>query len=315
LGLPIAIVGAGLAGLSAARHLKYLGHTPVVFEKSRGLGGRMATRRVDHLQFDHGAQYFTARDAEFKALVSEWLAAGTVAEWSDGVFVGAPGMTAPARALADGIEIVPAVQVSSLKRQSRLWTLVDVNGRVPSALNGLFAAVLLAVPAPQAEPLAASANLFAHDLHTPRMAPCWALLLSVARPLSIDAEYLRPQNSAIAWLARDSGKPGRRADSHSYVLHATPEWSRANLDLTPPEVVRLLNDALVRVLGHDVQPTYAAAHRWRYALVEQPLGRDFIWDRSARVGACGDWCIGARIENAYLSGVHLAEAVHADLDA
>jgi predicted NAD/FAD-dependent oxidoreductase len=273
----------------------------------------MATRRVDHLQFDHGAQYFTVRDADFGAVVSEWRSAGMVAEWSDGSFVGTPGMTAPARALADGVEVVPGVQVSGLTRRSGLWTVLGVDGPVPAAMNGAFAAAVIAIPAPQAEHLAASAGLPTDDLRTPRMAPCWALLLSFDRALPMDADYLRPKDSAIAWLARDSSKLGRRADSHSYVLHATPAWSRANLELAPAEVIPLLHASLARLLDADVQPTYAAAYRWRYALVERPLGRDFVWDQTMRVGACGDWCIGPRIENAYLSGLRLAEAVHADL--
>lgn len=311
--MPIAIVGAGIAGLSAARRLKHLGHSPVVLDKSRGLGGRMATRRVEHLQFDHGAQFFTARGAAFGALVTEWMAAGVVAEWSDGIFVGTPAMTTPASALADGIDVMPAVEVAALERDNRLWTLSANSGPINSPLNGRFSAVILAVPAPQAVSLALSAGVSADGWNVARMAPCWALLLSVAQPLRIDGSYLRPQQSGVAWITRDSSKPGRNAAAHAYVLHATPDWSRANLEFAPADVVPLLLTSMRQVLGQDIHPTFAVAHRWRYALVEQPVGRDFGWDKTARIGACGDWFIGARIEDAFTSGLRLAEAIHADL--
>ncbi len=315
MGLQIAIVGAGISGLSAARRLKDLGHEPVVFDKSRGLGGRMATRRVEHLQFDHGAQYFTVRDPDFRTVVSEWMAKGAVAEWSDGKFVGTPGMTAPARALADGIEIISAVEVTSLTKDGGRWGLGDVKGAIPTPLNGRFSVVIVAVPGPQAIPLVRSAGLAVDAFMGVRMAPCWALLLNQARPLPLHGSYLRPLSSEIAWIARDSSKPTRRAEDHTYVVHATPDWSRANLELSPSDIVAQLSAALSREFNQPIQPTYAAAHRWRYALVEQPLGLDFIWDQAESLGACGDWCIGARIEDAFMSGLKLADAIHADLSS
>ncbi|MBU6378287.1 MAG: FAD-dependent oxidoreductase [Gammaproteobacteria bacterium] len=301
--------------MSAARRLKDLGHEPVVFDKSRGLGGRMATRRTDRLQFDHGAQYFTARDAGFKAVVAEWMARGVVAEWSNGIFVGTPGMTAPARALADGIDVMPAVEVTSLESGERSWCLHAADGPVASPHNGRFPVLIVAVPAPQVIPLVRSAGLCADTFSGVRMAPCWALLLTSTRPLAIHGSYLRPQSTEIAWVARDSSKPTRRPEHHAYVVHATPEWSRETLELAPADVVVRLSAALSRVINEDIQPTFAVAHRWRYALVEQPLGRDFAWDNASGLGACGDWCIGARIEDAFLSGLKLADAIHADLSS
>jgi renalase len=94
----VAVIGAGIAGLAAAQRLKRSGAVVTLFEKSREVGGRMATRRIDDLQFDHGAQYFTATGDGFDALVEQWRTAGHVTEWFDGAFVGTPRITAPARA-------------------------------------------------------------------------------------------------------------------------------------------------------------------------------------------------------------------------
>jgi phytoene dehydrogenase-like protein len=95
-----------MAGLAAAQFLTRSGFYIRLFEKNRGLGGRMATRRVNDLQFDHGAQYFTATSARFRSIVAQWREAGHAAEWFDGAFVGTPGMTAPARALAEGLPVI-----------------------------------------------------------------------------------------------------------------------------------------------------------------------------------------------------------------
>ena len=90
----IAVIGAGIAGLAAAQRLKKPELGITLFEKSRGLGGRMATRRVEDLQFDHGAQYFTAKGPRFSAMVMQWGEDGHADEWFDGAFVGSPGMAA-----------------------------------------------------------------------------------------------------------------------------------------------------------------------------------------------------------------------------
>ena len=113
-GRSIAIIGAGMAGLAAARLLQQAGARVALIEKSRGVGGRMATRRVGALQFDHGAQYFTARGQAFKAAVEDLARDGAAAPWFDDAHVGAPGMSGAARALAQGLEILTGRQASAL---------------------------------------------------------------------------------------------------------------------------------------------------------------------------------------------------------
>lgn len=310
----VAIIGAGMAGLAAARRLKAAGVEPTVFDKSRGLGGRMATRRVDGLQFDHGAQYFTARGPRFSALVEEWCAQRTVGEWFDGGFVGTPAMTAPVRAMADGLTVVGACAVTALAQGAAGWTVITAEGVVDAPGNGAFSAVVLALPAPQVLPLAATAGVAFPQLATVRYAPCWALMLAFDPPLSVGWDHLKPDEGPIAWIARNGTKSGRGGGRETLVVHAGPDWSRRNLEVTPDIAAADLESHWRVATGITATPTFTAAHRWRYALVEETAGAAFLWDATSRLGACGDWCLGPRVEAAFDSGEAMADAVIAGLE-
>lgn len=309
----IAIIGAGMAGLAAAHRFRDAGHAVTLFDKSRGLGGRMATRRAGALQFDHGAQYFTARGERFRALVEGWLADGQVGDWDNGHYVGTPGMSAPARAMAAGCTIVAGSQVAALHRGDAGWSIHDADGAVATPGNGSFAATILAMPAPQAIPLAASAGLAWSPMQQASYAPCWALMLAFEAALGLPSDRMRPEHAAIGWIARDSSKPGRSRETETIVVHATPDWSRANLEDSPAEIAPRLLAAFRDLTGIAAQPSFIAAHRWRYALVEQTAGQPFLWDEATNLGACGDWCLGPRVEAAFESGDALAQEVMAGL--
>lgn len=308
----VAIMGAGMAGLSAARVLRGAGVRCTLFDKSRGLGGRMATRRAGDLQFDHGAQYFTAKGERFRQLVAEWRAAGCAAEWFEGAFVGAPGMTAPARALAQGCEIVNGCEVKGLRRDSAGWTVLAADGPADVPGNGLFSAVILAMPAPQIEPLAASAGVGFQSLRDVRYAPCWALMLAFERRMDIGWTHLRREGEDVAWIARDATKPVRTGAQETFVIHASADWSRSNLECAPAEAAEMLLALFREATGVSEAPAFAAAHRWRFALVEATAPAPFLWDDNMRIGACGDWCLGPRVEAAFDSGEAIARAFLAD---
>lgn len=310
----IAVVGAGMAGLAAGRRLHDAGLRVIVFEKSRGVGGRMATRREGSIAFDHGAQFFTARGPAFSTRVEGWEARGIVAHWpaptlagrAEGSYVGVPGMTAPARALADGLLIVPERRIDTLTRADGGWRLRDAAGIVSTAGIDRFDAVVLAAPAPQAMALAATGGFVLPETEQATYAPCWSLMLTLARPVAGLPDAFSPEDGALAWIARNASKPGRSALPETLVVHATPDWSRAHLEETPAEVARQLSDRLAQCLHRDPGILTATAHRWRFALVERPAGVPFAWNDEARLGACGDWCLGARVEAAFDSGHALA---------
>jgi len=311
----IAVVGAGMAGVACAAALRQAGLEVEVFEKSRGLGGRIATRRRDAGSFDHGAQYVTARGTRFESLLRRLGEAGAVTEWqpqgredphppSHGLdqtwFIGTPGMSAMVKPLAEGLRVHRGARIAALEKPNGRWRLKTVDGQTAET----FDAVAVTVPAPQASPLlAAHGSAFAR-IERAAMAPCWAAMMTFDAPLADADDVLRPAAGPIAWAARNSAKPGRNGDAtEAWVIHAGPAWSRAHLEDEAGAVARDLLQAFGEVLGRSLpQPGHLAAHRWRYALCETPLQTPRLIGDDGTLGAAGDWCLGARVEAAYDSG-------------
>ncbi|MEM6851948.1 MAG: FAD-dependent oxidoreductase [Pseudomonadota bacterium] len=324
----IAVIGAGLAGLACARRLRKGGADVVVFEKSRGLGGRLATRRRDAYAFDHGAQYLTARDERFGAALAEVEAAGAAAKWAAAPegrewWVGAPGMSGLVKPWAEGLTLHLSARLHTLQPTGggAGWRLQLEEGAGDDAAKAAltpFGAVVLAIPAPQAEEILARSGApcaaFAKRLAPVRLAPCWAAMAAFAEPLPLAAHTLKDAGAAVSWAARNSHKPGRPHGADQWVLHASPAWTRDHLDTPKEEVAPALLSAFAAQTGIDPpKPVHTDAHRWLYAQVETPLGEPFLWDAAARLGLAGDWCVEPRAEAAFLSGEELGRAVTASL--
>jgi len=312
----IAVVGAGIAGLSCARTLADAGHTVRVFEKSRGLGGRMATRRTAHGNFDHGAQYFTARDPAFRQVVAAWVAAGVAAPYTGRIvqikagvarpladaeqrFVATPAMNAACRTLATGLDVVLECPVTAVTPGEYGWRLSWDDGGESG-----FDAVALAIPAAQAVPLCAAVPGLAAQAAAASHAPCWVVMAHYAAPLpaAFDAAFVA--DDVLGWVMRDASRPGRAAGER-WVLQANAAWSQCYLEDDAAVVVPRLLSAFHALAGAEAAPAQAIAHRWRYA-VSPGLSAGCLWDAGRRIGACGDWCVDGRIEGAYLSGARLA---------
>jgi predicted NAD/FAD-dependent oxidoreductase len=168
-----------------------------------------------------------------------------------------------------------------------------------------FDAVILALPAPQARGLLETCGHdFAAALAPVRFAPCWALMLGFGGAVD-GPEVLRDQDGAISWLARENSRPGAAATPVAYTVHAGAAWSEAHLEDDPAAVATVLSAEFRDLTGIHAPPVHARAHRWRYALAARPLGAAFLWDGTARLGVCGDWCLAGRLEAAYLSGTGL----------
>ncbi len=307
--MTIAIVGAGMAGLSAAEVLRGRGEHVRLFDKGRGAGGRMATRRTSlfgtDITFDHGAQYFTARSDGFRAAVSSWLDAGVAAPWNEDSapasaphrYVGAPGMNSILKAMAAPLDVSWGAEVKSLVGGPSDWRLRFADG----SASGSFKKVIVAVPAEQAAVLLADAvPELAASARKVRSEPCWSAMLAYEQPTGIVSLSFEPEDGPLSWTARNSSKFGR-TDAETWVLHARPDWSRKYLEAKPEAVAAHLVESFREQTGAGA-PEFFEAHRWRYARVAEPLGVPFQLDAAAGIGTCGDWHLGARVEAAWTSG-------------
>ena len=319
----VLIVGAGVAGLTAAQALSNCGHSVTVVDKGRAPGGRISSRSGDYGPFDHGAQYFTARDPRFVARVKAWRAAGVAAPWPGrmGVarqgelspktgdqperFVGVPSMRAIALHQAQMLDVVSGVKIAGLRRNDKKWWATVEEGSAPPPAD----AVLVTAPSEQAAPLLEPAPALAAAAGRVRHAPCWAVMVSFARTLDIAYDGLFVHDSPLSWVARDSAKPGRPAGER-WVLHGGPTWSEAHIEEQPERIASALLESFFAAVGiPPAAPTHCVAHRWRFALAEPPIDRGCLFDDDLRIGAAGDWLNGARVEGAYLSGLKAAERI------
>ncbi len=340
----IAVIGAGMAGIAAARTLRQAGHEVAVFERSGQAGGRMATEASPFGDFDSGAQYFTVRDPRFERALQA-TAEGCCRPWSASTVrvldtqgrVAAAGLPPrdPHWVPVTGMDALPRHWAAPLAAEGRLHTGMRVVGLEPDGLDARrwqlrtdgnasearvhagFDAVLLALPAPQAAVLlrGAGAGVLAKETATAEIAPCWTLMLAFPQASQPGVGTLGPQWNAarsthhrIAWLARESSKP-RRGPIERWTIQASESWSREHLDDDADRVRSKMLRAFAEVTGIRAEPTHAETRLWSYAKTVKPLGRSHLWDATAGLGVCGDWCLGHRVEDAFVSGLELALAV------
>ncbi len=316
----VAIIGAGVTGLTAAHALQKAGHHPVVFEKSRGLGGRIATRRIgEDIAFDHGAQYLTARTDDFKSVIEEAVRSGAASRWSpraagpDGanapdLFVGTPTMNAFLKAPVNeaGVDVRMQTEIAAVERDGAAWRIQDKAGH----LDATFDAVICTVPPPQARVLFTSQQDLMDQIASVHVRPCWTLMLHFDGRIEAPFDTWRDARGDIVWLARNTAKPGRPDVGDAWIAHAGPDWSEAHLEWDRDEIVVALRPIFAKIIGSGLpEPRYASAHRWRYALTEVPLGRPFAANAEGTAYLGGDWALGARVEYAFESGRAMAAAV------
>lgn len=339
-----AVIGAGIAGIACARTLVQAGHQVTVFEKSHSAGGRMSTRSTPFGSFDHGSQYFTVRDARFARALE--TAPGLFKAWSantvrvldehgrvtaaglpakEAHFVAAPGMNALVRHWAQPLltnaQMELATQVTKIERDvlnNKHWQLhTNGDGETQHVYSG-FDAVLLAIPSVQAHALlqnSKQSDKLIAAISKVKVAPCWTLMVAFPQAIQPTMTHIGPQWNAarsshhrITWLARESSKPGRSA-MERWTVQASPAWSTEHLEDDALRVQAKLLKAFAEVTGIRTEPAHADVHRWRYAQTTKPVGKSHLWDAKAGIGVCGDWCLGHRVEDGFVSGLELALSV------
>lgn len=325
----VLILGAGLAGLAAARDLAAAGARVQVLDKSRGVAGRAATKRFGALRLDHGARFFTARQPRTLALVEEGLKAGWLSEWTRQLptwqagqitvpegghprYVGRSGMSEIGKALADGLDVQTGTQITRLERGEGDWQLTSTDGRMFRGQT-----LLLNAPAPQLSVLLAgltgppeTAALDTAGLDSVTLRPCWAVGAALEADLEVDWPALTVKgHPALEWIAREHTK---RPGPPALMLHARADWSEQHLEDPPEQVQAALIAAAWEIVG-DFGVSASFAHRWLYATPDRRFPGTCGWLPERRLGWCGDWCEsdehGPRLEAALLSGWALAQQV------
>ena len=304
----IAIIGAGMTGVVCARNLKDAGYETTIFEKSRGIGGRMATRRTSEgLQFDHGAQYITAKNKHFQSFIDTAISAGCAAHWKieeKSTFVGRPSMNSLLGSTVEDLSIQFNTEILNVQKSKHGWMLSSENQ------NQFFDIVVLALPAPQIINLIGEHNSLSQELTNVEMKPC--LTLMAAFPSNKAAPFItrREPDDDLAWIAQDSAKPYRPREMTCWVAQAGDDWSTKYLEYDKDEIARILIPMLCdRLRVSSSELLYSSAHRWRYSRVTKPLGNSFLSDNSATLYVGGDWAISSRVEGAWESGTAISKAI------
>ena len=311
----VLIIGAGIAGLSAARRLALAGVSSVLLDKGRGIGGRMATRRSGEAVFDHGAQYFSAKTPEFQEFVKQAATAGALREWRPNL----PDKVHPRWIGADGMNVVPKFlgkkqHVLTGKKALRMepvesgWAVITEDGG-----RYMGNALLVTIPAPQALELLANSNILLpeSDLEALRQIayyPCLAVLATLDRVSNIPAPGgLLPGGDVLSWMA-DNYQKGI-SKSPSAVLHASPAFSLAHLEGDLQVAGNQMLEAAARWIAPDSIVEWQI-HRWRYSLAHRRHPAPFLAAAAPhplRFGGDG-FGIG-NVEGAFLSGLAMAADV------
>jgi len=324
----IAIIGAGMAGLTLAQRLHPHAQV-VVFEKSRGVGGRMATRHAEPFSFDHGTQFFTVRDKRFAAFIAPYRTAGLVQEWQGKAitfdpdkkiadrlwfephYVACPGMNSLCKKMAEEIQIEFNCEVAPLaEKTANGWELHDTGKRS----LGHFDLVISTAPPIQTcrlfDPFLPADSALRHN----KMLACFTLMFGFNRPWDKPWIAAKVNNSALEWIAVNSTKPGRDHERTTLVVNSSNAWAEQHVHDDLHEVEASLRAQLQALLNIELDaPDYFSLHRWRYALLDKPHDDTSravpYFDQAHKLASVGDWGSRSRIEDVWIEANRLADQI------
>lgn len=323
--LSIAIVGAGLSGLTIANVIGDYAEV-TVFEKARGVGGRMSTRYADEFNFDNGAQFFTARNKHFKQFLAPHFSSGLVQEWKGKVvtfekgkkmtdriwfephYVATPGMNSLCKKLGENIKINLNCEIAPLGEKSNQgWELFDKNG---SGL-GYYNWVISTAPPVQTTHLFDKFLPQDSILNQSKFLACYSLMFGFHKKWEHSWMAAKILNSPLEWIAVNSTKPGRNHNLTTLVVHSSNRWAEAHVDDDLEKTAYFLRDELQQILKFNVSdPEYFSLHRWSYALLDklndEKINNESYYDKVLQLASVGDWCSRSRIEDTWLNSHELA---------
>jgi len=312
-----AVVGGGMAGLAAARTLQDAGMTVEVFDRGHQCGGRVATRTFDDARFNYGAQYFTARDRSFVERVERWQTNGVVETWRGRLmridsqtikrsgdhkvrYVGVGGMQAIILAMAEPLIVHIKTVVGAVTRRGERWLLRSDEGNLLAEADRL----IIAMPPRQAARLLPASHPLVERALPREMQPTWTLMVQWPAEIAIPFDAAFIEHPALSWMMRAP------RGENAWTIHSTHQWAEPRLQTDREQIAAdLLREVSSLLEIGEVDPLFRRAHRWSFAAPTRPP-REFprsLVEAEERLALAGDWCVGPRVEGAYLSGVDAAE--------
>jgi predicted NAD/FAD-dependent oxidoreductase len=322
--IKIAVIGAGLSGLTANHILKDYADIDI-FDKSRGVGGRLSTRRAAPYAFDHGAQFFTAKTDAFKAFISSMIEAGVIAPWRarfveisskeitlqrqwdhmHAHYVGVPSMNAIPKHLSRDLNIKLNTRVKAIVRHQTKWKITDDHDDV----LGEYDWVISTTPPEQALAILPHTLPFYSMISEFKMQACFALMLGFEHDPGLAFDAARIHDDTISWLSVNNRKPGR-AKPYSLLIHSNNQWADKHIDTDHTQVIDALCKKVIEIIELDpYKIVHKELHCWRYANIEKQQGENHFVDASLGVAVCGDWFIQGRVEAAFNSGFKTAKQI------
>lgn len=322
--LKVAIIGAGVSGLTIASRLGSKFDVKV-FEKSRGAGGRMSTRRDGVFHFDHGTQCFTARTKEFtdfitsmqsNQVVHEWTGKvinlnttkfDTIRTWSEKHFVATPNMNSLCKYLAEDLNVEYGVEITKIHKNDKNYQLF-----ANEVLLDEFNILILTCPPEQVFKLAKDHISQSSNVFKSKLQACFATMIGFEHKIDIDYIAAKVHNSKLKWISVNSTKPCRDSSLTTFVLHSKNNWAEKNIDKDIVEVQKELIAEFERFTKIKTDnAAYLSTHRWRYSIVEKTLKKGPHIDHDSMIYASSDWCYTSRIEEVWISANQLCEEIMA----
>jgi renalase len=320
----IAIIGAGISGLTLARNLRNFADI-FVFEKARGVGGRMSTRYADPFYFDHGAHTFTARTKLFQYFLKPYIENGTIAEWKGEMinleigkkaekflcvephFVASPNMNSLCKKMSEGINIHFSNEVFPLAmKQPNGWNLFTSE----HISLGTFDWVISTAPPEQTLSLFGEHMIPKSSLHSSKMHACYSLMIGINKPW--DKEWIvgKVHKNPIQSILINSTKPGRNKAVTAIVAHSCKFWADTHIDQDIGKVQEFLLAQFEKVSRIDYSSAdYISTHRWKYAVVNETQKPGVFLDVTKKLAATSDWCGNSQIEEVWFNASKLSDLI------
>jgi len=319
----VAVIGAGMAGLGAARTLQRAGVSLVVFEKSRGFGGRVGTRRIGDYIFDHGATIISPRGTLLEQVILEELPQDELVLIDKPIFMHSDGRVSPVDpesstlhryAYQRGVNTLGKLLAADL--DVRLETAIEklaFDGPHYIVNGESFSHVILTAPLPQSQVLLETIK-DRRQFTGAQYRKCLSVMFGVEEP--VDKPYhalLDPnQSQPLTWLSIENIKvPGAFRSpegSTAIVAQMSARYSRYSFERSDGDIISETWFDVKRLLGiKAAQPAIKEVKRWQYSHAANTVSFESVNKRGERLLIAGDGIAGARTHQAYLSGVQAAE--------